>query len=172
MVPVWGSGREALADLHDGDYLGAVGNGAMAASDLALAKGLLTAAGKGAVKISGTHVWKTKPWDETPGVRKWLGEKGYLKPGEHGHHGLVPQNGWGKSVPDFIKNQPWNIKGLDAVTHGRVHGPYTVDGVKLPRFNPIERVWHGTPTWTKPAAASMAGDSVRAPTLAIEDQRR
>ena len=172
IVPVWGSGREALADLHDGDYLGAAGNAAMAASDLALAKGLLTALGKGAVKISGPHVWRTKPWDEAQGMRKWLGEKGYLKPGEHGHHGLAPQNGWGKAVPDFIKNQPWNIKGLDAVTHGRIHGPYTVDGVKLPRFNPVERVWYGTPTWTKPAATSMTGDSVRAPTLAIEGQRR
>ncbi|WP_197422640.1 hypothetical protein [Phenylobacterium sp. CCH12-B4] len=172
MIPVWGSGREALADLHDGDYVGAAGNGAMALSDVALAKGVLVALGKGAVKVGGSYAWRSKPWDEAPGVRRWMGEKGYLKPGEHGHHGIVPQGGWGKAVPDYIKNQPWNIKGLDRVTHGRIHGRYTVDGVKLPRFGLAERVWHGTPTWTKPAAVSGAGGAVRAPTLAAEKQRR
>ena len=172
LAPIWGSGREALADLHDGDYLGAAGNGAMAISDVVLAKAVVTALGKGALKLSGSHAWRSKPWDDVHGVRKWMGEKGHLKPGEHGHHGIIPQNGWGKVVPDYIKNQPWNIKGLDAVTHGRIHGRYTVDGVKLPRFNPAERVWHGTPTWTKPAAAGVAGGTVRAPTVAIENRRR
>ena len=172
MVPIWGSGREVLADLHDGDYLGAAGNGVMAVTDLALAKGVLTALGKGAVKIGGSYAWRSKPWDEVQGARKWLGEKGYLKPGEHGHHGIIPNNGWGKTVPDYIKNQPWNIKGLDKVTHGRVHGRYTVDGVKLPQFNTGERLWHGTPSWTKPAAVGATGAAVRAPTLEIENRRR
>ena len=171
LAPIWGSGREALADLHDGDYLGAVGNGVMAASDVVLAKAVLTGLYKGALKIGGSHAWRSKPWDEVPGVRKWMGEKGHLKPGQHGHHGLIPQNGWGKAVPDFIKNQPWNIKGLNPVTHGRIHGRYTVDGVKLPRFNPVERVWHGTPAWTKPAATGAGGGAVRAPVRADETSR-
>ena len=171
LIPIWGSGREALADLHDGDYLGAAGNGAMAISDLALVKGLVVDGLKGAAKISGSHAWHSKPWDDVPGGRAWMGEKGHLKPGQHGHHGIIPQNGWGKAVPDFVKNQPWNIKGLDAATHGRIHGRYTVDGVKLPRFNPVERVWHGTPIWTKPAAAGAVGGAVRAPVRANETSR-
>ena len=144
----------------------------MAVSDLALVKGAVVALGKGAVKVGGSYAWRAKPWEEVQGVRKWLGEKGYLKPGEHGHHGLIPQNGWGKAIPHYIKNQPWNIKGLDPVTHGRIHGRYTVEGVKLPRFSLAERVWHGTPTWTKPAAAAVAGDTVRVPTLVIQNPRR
>lgn len=171
LAPILGSGREALADLHDGDYLGAAGNGVMAITDVALAKAVLTGVGKGALKFGGSHAWRSKPWDKVPGVRRWMGDKGLLKPGEHGHHGIIPQNGWGKAVPDFIKNQPWNIKGLDPVTHGRIHGRYTVDGVKLPRFNPVERVWRGTPTWTKPAAAGAAGGAVRAPVRAKETPR-
>lgn len=172
MAPIWGSGREALADLHDGDYIGAAGNGVMAVSDVALVKGALVAVGKGAVKVGGSYAWHSKPWDEVQGVRKWMGEKGYLKPGQHGHHGIIPQNGWGKAVPDYIKNQPWNIKALDPITHARVHGPVTIDGLKLPRFGLARRVWEGTPTWTKPAAASGVGAAVRPPTLAVEGRRR
>ena len=172
LVPVWGSGREALADLHDGDYLGAAGNGAMAVSDLALVKGALMSVGKGAVKVGGSQVWHTAPWEKVQGARTWMREKGYLKPGQIGHHGIIPQNGWGKMVPDYIKNQPWNIKALDPVTHRRIHGSPTVDGLKLPRFNRAERIWHGTPSWTKPATAAVAGDAVRTPTLIVEKPRR
>jgi hypothetical protein len=38
LIPVWGAGREALADAHDGDWLGAVGNGVMAVTDIVPAK--------------------------------------------------------------------------------------------------------------------------------------
>lgn len=154
LIPVWGSGREALADAHDGDWVGAVGNGAMAVTDLVPAKAVGGAILKGAVKVGGPHVWRTKPWDKVQGVRQWLGEKGHLKPGEHGHHWAIPQGGWGKNVPDWIKNQPWNIVGLDAVKHGRIHGKYTVDGVKLPRYGRAERLLYGTPQWAKAAAAT------------------
>ena len=67
----------------------------MAISDLALAKGLVVGGLKGAVKISGSHAWRSKPWDDVPGVRRWMGERGHLRPGQHGHHGITPQNGWG-----------------------------------------------------------------------------
>ena len=172
LAPLWGSGREALADLHDGDYLGAAGNGAMAVSDLALVKGALTSIGKGAVKVAGSHVWHTPHWEKVQGARTWMREKGYLKPGQIGHHGIIPQNGWGKVVPEYIKNQPWNIKALDPVTHRRIHGRPTIDGVTLPRFNRVERIWHGTPSWTKPAAVAVAGDAVRTPMLMVEKPRR
>lgn len=47
LIPVWGSGREALADFEGGDYVGAGLNGALAASDLFLAGSLLRGAAKG-----------------------------------------------------------------------------------------------------------------------------
>jgi len=37
LIPVWGSGREAVADFQEGDYVGAALNGGLAASDLFLA---------------------------------------------------------------------------------------------------------------------------------------
>jgi hypothetical protein len=156
MVPVLGSAQEAIADAEDHDYLGAAGNAVLAASDGVLVKAIAGGVLKGGLKAAGPYVWRTKP-REAHGMRKWLGAKGFLEKGEHGHHALIPQNGWGKAVPDFIKNQPWNIKGLDAVTHGRVHGPYKVDGVQLPRFDFARRAWYGTPDYAKALAARAAG---------------
>jgi hypothetical protein len=82
-----------------------------------------------------------------------------LESGQHGHHWLIPQNGWGKNVPDWIKNHPLNIKPMpDAVTHWRIH-----NGVgDLPRFNPAQRYWFGTPDWVKAATGSAAGHAVDA----------
>jgi hypothetical protein len=160
LAPIWGSGREALADIEDGDVLGALGNGFLAATDVVPLKAAGGALLKGAVKAGGPHVWRTKPWEEAQGVRQWMGEKRYLKPGEHGHHWAIPKGGWGKAVPDWLKNQPWNIVGLDPVTHGRVHGRYTVNGVKLPQFSVPERLWHGTPDWFKAGSVSAAGRTV------------
>ena len=158
MIPVWGSGKEAIADFQDGDYLGAAGNAALAVSDLVPAKAVSGAILKGAViKAAGPHVWRTKPWEEAKGVRQWLTEKGVAKPGQPVHH-WVPWLEQKSAVPDWIKNQPIFLKPMkDAVQHGRVHGRYSVDGVKLPRYNPAERVWHGSPDWAKATPVSVAG---------------
>jgi len=87
-------------------------------------------------------------------VRKWLGDKGIADSGQHVHHWLIPQNRWGKNVPDWIKNQPLNLKPMpDAVTHWRID--HRVGD--LPRFNPAQRYWFGTPTWPKVAAGAAAG---------------
>ena len=67
------------------------------------------------------------------------------------------------AVPNWIKNQPPFIHCMaDAVQHGRVHGPYTVDGVKLPRFNFAQRFLQGTPDWWKAFLASSAGHTATA----------
>jgi hypothetical protein len=66
-----------------------------------------------------------------------------LAPKQHGHHWAIPQNGWGKNVPDRIKNQPWNIKPMpSAEVHGRLTNSY--EG--KPQFNAVERYVYGTPT--------------------------
>jgi hypothetical protein len=146
MIPVWGSGREALADVHDGNYAGAVVDGGLAASDGFLAKAVVGGLLKGGLKTGGNFAWRSIP-RRAPGMRKWLGERGFLRPNQPGHHWWLEQK---SSAPDWLKNQPPFIKGTaDAVEHGRIHGPYTVDGVKLPRFNAVQRAWYGTPDWFK-----------------------
>jgi hypothetical protein len=83
-----------------------------------------------------------------------MARAGYFAPGEQGHHWLIPQNGWGKYVPDAIKNHPINIKPLPKDVHKRIHSADRVNG--LPRYNPVERLVHGTPTWVKGDAAVSA----------------
>jgi len=171
MIPVWGSGREALADWHDGDYAGAAGNALLAASDLipgatlakvgvkAAARGaklgwkapvkkVLKEAGRGVVKLDGSMTWNA--------VRKDLKDAGVKPFGWHGHHAIIPQNGWGRRIPDAIKNQPINIKVLSPSNHTRIHGPYK----GKPQFDPVRRVWYGTPDWAKGAAVSAGGRTI------------
>lgn len=90
-----------------------------------------------------------------------MGKAGYLQKYQHGHHAIIPQNGWGKMVPKAIKNHPLNIKAMpDAVTHARIHH----SGGGLPRFNPVERYIHGTPGWWKASHASAAAHTAMATT--------
>lgn len=147
-IPVWGSAREAVADYREGDMVGAVANGALAVTDLTGEGYVLKSLGKGGLKVAGSHAWKD--------TRKWLGPEGkaLLAKGQHGHHWLIPQNGWGKNVPDAVKNQPWNIKPMpSAETHARMHGKRG----DLPQFNAVERYVQGTPTWWKVQNGVWAG---------------
>lgn len=140
MVPVWGSAREAVADYHEGDMVGAVANGALALTDLSGEGYVLKSLAKGGLKVAGSHAWKD--------TRKWMGHegRGLLEKGQHGHHWLVPQNGWGKNWPEAIKNQPWNIKGMPSEeVHARMRGARN----GKPKFNAVERYVQGTPAWWK-----------------------
>lgn len=167
LIPVWGSGREAVADFQEGDYAGAALNGALAASDLFVAGSVAKGLAKGgmyALKASQSAAKNPYAWKP---VRKWMGDEGLLASGQHGHHWLIPQNRWGKNVPDWIKNHPLNIKGMpDATTHGRME--HRVGD--LPRFNPAQRYWYGTPAWAKVATGAAVGHPVAA-TKARSDRR-
>ena len=160
LVPVWGSGREAVADFQEGDYAGAALNGALAASDLFLAGDVAKAVAKGGMlAIKGPLIKEVGNGRNWKNMRATFGKKGLLDPGQHGHHWLIPNNDWGKEIPDWIKNHPLNIKGMpDAATHGRIHGRYG----GMPQFNLLEQFWHGTPTWSKVAAADAVGHPVAA----------
>lgn len=151
IVPALGPAREAYADYLDGNETGAAINAGLALADLTgegvIARDLL----KGGLKLSGSHTWGA--------TRKWLGKNDVLGFGQHGHHGLIPQNGWGKAVPDFIKNQPFNIKGMASPEiHGRIHGRYA----GKPQFNVAQRFWEGTPRWWKAGVAEVLGTPLRA----------
>lgn len=173
LIPVWGSGREAVADFQDGDYAGAALNGALAASDLFLAGSLAKGLAKGSVYIAKGAAENPYAWKK---VRSWMGERGDLLPRQPGHHWLIPQKEWGSSVPDWVKNQPWNIKGMPNQTvHNQVHGHYRNPPKKpstmvRPRpFNPAERYWYGTPAWSKVGTAGAVGHPVGAIKSELED---
>jgi hypothetical protein len=101
-------------------------------------------------------------------MRQWLGRKGFLAKGQPGHHWIFEQS---TKVPDVIKNQPPFIKGMaDAVQHGRVHGPYTVNGQKLPQFNALQRFWYGTPDWFKAFNVTIPGHLGTATGRAVADE--
>ena len=143
-IPVWGSGREALADLQEQDYGGAAFNGALAVSDLVPAKAVLGAAEKGLWK-TGSHTWNA--------TRKWMGKTRDLAKGQEVHHWAIPQGNWGRMVPDWIKHQPWNLKAMPSrQVHRRIHTNFGE-----PRFGPAERFWHGTPAWWKAVLGSTMG---------------
>lgn len=194
LIPVWGSARESVADLYDGDYLGAAGNLVLAASDLIPAKavgGVFVKAGiKGASKtatslnagrrlnaalsdgknaaVRAVLPPNAKNWKNS--TSKWCREQGYRDKGEAAHHWLVERNSaLGKRFPGAV-NQSWNLKTLDTVTHGRIHGRYIPKGgAQLPRFGLPERLWHGTPAWAKGAAV---GAPTRVGVLTYEAQDR
>ena len=74
-----------------------------------LGGGLLNGLAKGAFKFKtvGSHTWSA--------TRKWMTKNNIMvnKPNIQRHHWLFEQNqGIGKYVPDFIKNQPWNINPI------------------------------------------------------------
>lgn len=154
VIPVWGSAREAVADGFEGDAAGAVLNGVLAGSDLLLGGAVVKGVAKGAVFVAKEGSKRAAPYGWKGNVRTWMGEQGHLAKGQHGHHWAIPQNGWGKQVPDWIKNQPWNIKGMPSPeAHLRIH--QSVGG--KPRFNPAQRYWYGTPAWAKAAKVSTVG---------------
>lgn len=145
--------REARREVEQGHVVRGVVDGVAAAADLQLARSVINGVRNGRVKLSGSHSHKE--------TRRWLGQTGLAEKGQHAHHGLVPNRGWGKAIPDIIKNQPWNYKMTETPLHHiRIHGASRKFG--LPRFNVVERYWHGTPTWWKAANASAVGRSVHA----------
>ncbi|WP_207483088.1 hypothetical protein [Arenibaculum pallidiluteum] len=167
-IPVWGSGREAIADFQEGNYLGAALNAGLAASDLfvagTLAKAVGKAMGKGGLK-GGAYallgpIWKggATDWDN---ISRHMRNLGMLEKGQHGHHWLIPNNRWGKYVPNSIKNHPFNIKAMPSdEIHMRVHNKWR----GMPRFGYTLRYWHGTPHVSKAATVSTGGHG----SLAVE----
>jgi len=68
-----------------------------------------------------------------------------LTAGQHMHHWLFHQNeGIGRYVPDWLKNQPFNLMPMpSAAFHTALHG-------KGPNaMNFFARQWFGTPWWVK-----------------------
>jgi hypothetical protein len=151
--------RAARRELERGHTGRAIVDGVTAAADLVW--GGLTARGliKGKLKLRPPFEWRTPPWTEGRGAREWMGDMGFAEKNQPMHHALIPQKGWGKFVPDAIKNQLANIKPSDNLTHTRIHSASRKFG--LPRFNALERYLRGTPTWWKAANVSALGHTTK-----------
>lgn len=148
MIPVWGSGKQAISDFEAGDWAWGTVNTGIAISDVVVLKSIATAVTKGAFKLTGSHSWSA--------TRAWLRETGRVEyPGQHFHHWLLERNqGLGKYVPDAVKNQPYNLMGLpgtDFATSNEFHVWLHHEA------NPAQRLWYGTPAWAKAAAGSVSG---------------
>ena len=83
------------------------------------------------------------------------------------HHAVIPHGGWGKHVPDQIKNASWNLKALEQETHRRIHGVFN----ELPGFNPVKRTWIGTPDHIKAGAAAVTGHGINAASHHVVERR-
>jgi hypothetical protein len=156
LIPVWGAGREALADAYDGDVLGAVGNGLLAVTDVVPAKAL------GGVVVKGGFKAAPKAWKV---ARAALGKEGFAAKGQHVHHWAIPQSGWGKNIPGEIKNAKWNLKPMpSAEVHGRITGTY----LGKRQYNPLEGYVRGTPVGVQAGVISAGGHGV----AAVVDKRQ
>jgi hypothetical protein len=168
LIPVWGAGREAIADFQEGDYFGAGINAALAGSDLFLGTSVAKGLAKGGLFMMKGGVGRPASSATWRKIRSEMAAKGLIAKGQHGHHWLIPQNEWGKNWPNWIKNHPLNIKPMPTVAvpnkNGRtidylseMHGRLDARYGKKPRFNPAQRYWYGTPNWVKPATVEVVG---------------
>ncbi len=167
VIPIWDSGREAIADLQDHDYPGTVLNGVLAALDAFLAGSAAQVLAKGGTKASLYAVRGAiskdaakADWDNV--VRQQMRDLGLRNPTREGHHWLIPQR-W-RDVPAQIRNHPLNIHGMEREVHRRVHTRF----LGKPKFGPLEQYWHGTPHWSKVTSASAVGH----PLASAEAERR
>ncbi len=144
-IPVWGSGREALADLQEQDYGPAALNAALAVADLIPGEAVLGTLAKGSLK-KGSQTWSA--------IRPWVGKRWNLEKFQEVHHWGIPQGRWGRNFPDWLKNSLWNLKAMPSkAVHRRITGKFGGE----PQFNSLEQFWHGTPAWWKAVLGSTTG---------------
>ena len=101
--------------------------------------------GKTLLKGKGSHTWGA--------TRKWLGRQEVVAKGQEVHHWFFRQNSWwGKRIPDWIKNQPWNLMPMpNRALH---HGLHASGKLKW-----TEKLMYGVPRWAKYATLSILGKS-------------
>lgn len=100
---------------------------------------------KAFVLKSGSHTWGA--------TQRWLGKHVWdLKPGQEVHHWLIERNSViGKKIPDYIKNQPWNLNPMKSKAfHQRLHQ----------EMGPVMRTIRGAPPWAQGTMIGTAGTGV------------
>ncbi len=143
LMPIAGSGAQASYDFKQGNWGWGTFNLALAASDIVPVRSATTGLAKGGWK-SGSHTWNA--------TRKWLNKCWREFKGQEMHHWAIPREGWGANIPEWLKNQPWNLTGMpNEVLHDALHG------FGQAPFSFGERLWFGTPDWFKASAFSLGG---------------
>ncbi len=156
LIPIWGSGKQAVHEFQTGHWAWGTFDALVAVSDAVPLRAVVGAGWKfgvkGVVKFGGSHTWGA--------TKKWLIKGGWREfKGQEFHHWLIPQGGWGKHVPEWIRNQPWNLMRMPddlGKFHDSIHG--TGEFAK----GLIGRLWHGSPTWAKALLGSGAGRDIDA----------
>jgi hypothetical protein len=69
------------------------------------------------------------------------------------HHWFFPNNGWGSSVPNWIKNHPANLHTMDKTMHEALHG---IGG----NLTPLQKLNYGVPGWFASTLGLAGGDSL------------
>lgn len=159
VIPIWGSGKQMINDINDGDVSGAMLNGAVAASDIFVMKSVVQGIGKGGIRML------TKNYKGWSSYRKAYGKAGFALPKQEVHHAILKRNGATSSSGFnwWLKNQQWNlmpmkpqtIEGIE-YTAAQVHQGLHGKGV-LKNMSNWQKLIYGTPSWTKPAATSTIG---------------
>ena len=155
LIPIWGSGKQAYYDLKRGCVVGGAVSGALAISDVFLVRAVGGSLVKGAWK-TGSHSWGA--------TRKWYGATRELEYGQQVHHWAIPQGGWGKAIPNSVKNQPWNLMKIvppEGISQGVWHQGLHGVGPLKNEMGSLERIWYGTPDWLKNGIANGSGRIAR-----------
>ncbi len=157
LIPIYGSGRDAVHAFKEGRYLAGVFNTALAVSDVFLIKSVFVAGGKlalnGGFKLAGSHSWSaTKGYWGKSGIKQLTGGSK--------HHWLISQklmNRYPQLKP--VGNQFWNIKTFSShADHIRLAHGQTYGGLR--GASPLGQIWYGTPTWPKAVIGSYGGRAV------------
>lgn len=150
-IPVWGSLMQAKSDYNSGNFGWAAFNTLMAVSDVFLVKAIVTSG----IRIAAGTAWKqgVHNWRQT---RRWMGKTGQAAKGQHVHHWMAHQNqGPLKHLPDWIKNQPWNLMPMPSkAVHTAIHGG------GRDKFNTIGKLYYGTPQWSKAISGYLGGRGI------------
>lgn len=146
-IPVIGPAWEATADLQDGNYAGAAFNGAMAVVDL-LPVGPAVKGARAAQK--GVGILKHGSVSANASA-KMLRARGFVEKGEEVHH-TIPLKGKSRTAQD-PRNHFALLKVMPQSQHRRLTGRWG----ELPKYNAVQRAWHGTNDWKKAVPAGVAG---------------
>ncbi len=69
------------------------------------------------------------------------------------HHWAIPQGGWGRAIPNYIKNQAWNIKIAESrAAHAMIDTAFSVKGVSP--YPVLVRPLLAMPNWARVATLS------------------
>ena len=116
--------------------------------------GAMGAVGGGAIAGAFKHTKTAKNWFQMSknwgAVSRRVRSAQNTPGGQELHHWFIERNSkWGKKVPNWIKNHPWNLNPVDELAHDALHA-----------MGPIQRTIVGAPSWAQAAGASAGGGGI------------